>query len=141
MLREPAGASDVLLVSYGSMAGTALEVAARVADQGIEVTVVDPRRVCPVSDRLIELAAGARLVVTVEDNGRSGGAGATLAAALRDAEVDVPVRTLGLEQQFLAQGKRDDILAAAGLSAQAIARRVVEAVASHEPDLQPAPEG
>jgi 1-deoxy-D-xylulose-5-phosphate synthase len=143
VLHEPeqrtSGPMDVLLVSFGSMAVTALEVAERVADQGIDVTVVDPRRVCPVDDALVDLARSARLVVTIEDNGRAGGAGATLAAALRSAEVDVPVRDLGLDREFLAQGKRDGILAATGLSAQAVARRIVEAVAQREPDLQSAP--
>jgi 1-deoxy-D-xylulose-5-phosphate synthase len=132
--------SDVLLVAYGAMATTALEVAERVADQGIGVTVVDPRRVCPVDPVLVDLARTARLVVTLEDNGRAGGAGATLAAALRAAEVDVPLRDLGLDREFLPQGKRDAILAAAELSGQAVARRIVEAVAQHEPDLQRAPE-
>jgi 1-deoxy-D-xylulose-5-phosphate synthase len=89
---------------------------------------------------MLELARDARLVVTLEDNGRAGGAGATLAAALRAAEIDVPLRDLGLDQEFLPQGKRDQVLAGAGLTAQAIARRVVEAVARREPDLQPAPE-
>jgi 1-deoxy-D-xylulose-5-phosphate synthase len=147
VLRSPAGdgvsgaiRSDVLLVSYGAMAATALEVADRAADQGIEVTVVDPRRACPVDPALVTAAADASLVVTVEDNGMAGGAGATLAAALRAADVDVPVRNLGLQQQFLAQGKRDAILAREGLSAQAIARRIVEAVAQRDSDLQPAPE-
>jgi 1-deoxy-D-xylulose-5-phosphate synthase len=131
---------DVLLVSYGAMATTALEVAERVADQGIGVTVVDPRRISPVDDALVDLARNAPLVVTLEDNGRAGGAGDTLCAALRAADVDVPVRVLGLDQRFLAQGKRDAILAAAGLSAQAVARRIVEAVARREPELQSAPD-
>jgi 1-deoxy-D-xylulose-5-phosphate synthase len=132
-------AGPVLLVAYGSMVPTALEVADRVADQGIGITVVDPRRLCPVDDSLLELARHAELVVTLEDNGLAGGAGATLAAALRVAEIDVPVRTLGLTQEFLPQGKRNSLLAQAGLSAQAVARRIVEAVAHHEPELQPAP--
>jgi 1-deoxy-D-xylulose-5-phosphate synthase len=132
--------ADVLLVGYGAMATVAHQVADRVADQGIGITVVDPRRVCPVAPALVELASQAKLVVTLEDNGLAGGAGATLAAALRRAEVDVPVRTLGLTQEFLPQGKRDALLAEAGLSAQAVARRIVEAVASREPDLQTAPE-
>ena len=144
VLRTPesdpkAGRSDVLLVAYGAMVVTALEVADRAADQGIGVTVVDPRRVSPVGPELVDAAASASLVVTLEDNSLAGGAGATLAAALRRAEIDVPVRTLGLEQEFLPQGKRDAILAKAGLSAQAIARRIVEAVAQRDPELQPAP--
>src|SRR5204863_2336568 len=63
---------DVLVVGVGSMAGVALDVADRLADQGIGATVVDPRWVKPVDPVLVEMAARHRLVVTVEDNSRVG---------------------------------------------------------------------
>ena len=125
--------TDVLLVSVGSMAATCLEVADRLADQGIGVTVVDPRWVRPVSPVLVELAAAHRLVVTVEDNGRAGGVGAAVAQALRDGGVDVPLRDFGIPQRFLDHAKRADILAEIGLTAQDISRQVVETVAKLDP--------
>jgi 1-deoxy-D-xylulose-5-phosphate synthase len=130
--------SDVLLVAVGAMARLALEVADRVAAQGISVTVVDPRWVTPVPAELVALAAQHRLVVTVEDNGRVGGVGATVSQALRDADVDVPARDLGITQQFLEHGSRAEVLADVGLTAQEVARKVVEAVARLEPDLDTA---
>ncbi|MCW2500269.1 MAG: 1-deoxy-D-xylulose-5-phosphate synthase [Frankiales bacterium] len=130
--------SDVLLVAVGAMARLALEVADRVAAQGISVTVVDPRWVTPVPAELVALAAQHRLVVTVEDNGRVGGVGATVSQALRDADVDVPARDLGITQQFLEHGSRAEVLADVGLTAQEVARKVVEAVARLEPDLDAA---
>ena len=87
-----------------------LAVAERAADHGIEVTVVDPRWVLPVADELVSLAAGHRLVVTVEDGGRAGGVGTTLTQALQDRECDVPVRTVGLPQAFLEHGSRGQVL-------------------------------
>ncbi len=47
------GSPDVLLVAVGAMAGLGLEVAGRLADQGIGVTVVDPRWVKPVDPALL----------------------------------------------------------------------------------------
>ncbi|HVB27064.1 MAG TPA: 1-deoxy-D-xylulose-5-phosphate synthase [Mycobacteriales bacterium] len=128
LLRRDAEAV-VLVVSVGAMADCCLEVADRVAAQGIGVTVVDPRWVLPVDPALVELARGHRVVVSVEDNGRVGGVGSRLAQALADAGVGVPVRTFGLPQAFLAQGTRAQVLTAAGLGAQELARRIVEAVA------------
>ena len=141
VMREPQDpdASNVLLVGYGSMVSVALEVADRIADQGIDVQVVDPRYVTPVPPALVELARSARLVVTLEDNGRAGGAGSTLAAALRDADVDTPLRDVGLARAFLPQGPRSKVMSDAGLSAQSIARRVTEAVARLEPAFDDAP--
>ena len=54
--------------SVGAMAAICLEVAERCAQQGIGVTVVDPRWVKPVDAALVGLAAEHRCVVTVEDN-------------------------------------------------------------------------
>jgi len=118
---------DVLLVAVGSMVPMCLAVAERAADHGIEVTVVDPRWVLPVSSELVELAgSGFKLVVTVEDGGRAGGVGTTLTQALQDRDCDVPVRALGLPQAFFEHGSRGQVLADAGLTEQDVARRIAE---------------
>jgi 1-deoxy-D-xylulose-5-phosphate synthase len=131
VLREPADGSsadrtDVLLVCVGAFAELGLSAADRLADQGIGVTVVDPRWVLPVPDALVRLAREHRLVVTVEDCGGHGGIGSAVAAALRAAEVDVPMRDVALPQRFLDHGSRADVLASVGLTAQDVARRVTE---------------
>lgn len=125
VLRKPAS-PDVLLVAVGAFAPLGLAAAERLADQGIGVTVVDPRWVLPVPKELVKLAGEHRLVVTVEDNGRHGGFGSALAAALRDAELDVPFRDLAVPQQFLAHGSREEVLARVGLTQQDVARKVTE---------------
>jgi len=118
--------ADVLLVSVGAFAGLGLEAARRLSDQGIDVTVVDPRWVVPVPEELVAMARGHRLVVTVEDSGRHGGFGSALAAALRDADCDVPLRDLAVPQRFHEHGSRDEVLAGVGLTAQDVARKVTE---------------
>jgi len=133
------GEDDVLLVAVGAMAPVCLDVADRLADQGVGVTIVDPRWVKPVDAALVEEARRFRMVVTVEDNGRVGGVGSAVAQALRDADMPTPLREFGIPPRFLDHGKRTEVLAEAGLTPQAIARAVVEAVASlaevleHEP--------
>jgi 1-deoxy-D-xylulose-5-phosphate synthase len=128
VLREPAGPdqADVLLVCVGTFGELGLAAADRLADQGVRVTVVDPRWVVPVPPVIVELAGSHRLVVTVEDGGGHGGFGSAVSAALRDAGLDVPLRTMALPQAFLDHGSRGDVLAAAGLTAQDVARRVTE---------------
>ncbi|MFF7198572.1 1-deoxy-D-xylulose-5-phosphate synthase [Streptomyces sp. NPDC088197] len=116
--------SDVLLVSVGALGATCLSVAELLAGRGIGVTVVDPRWVKPVDPALPELAARHRMVAVVEDNGRAGGVGSTVAQALRDAGVDVPLRDFGIPQQFLAHAKRAEVLADIGLTPAEIAGRI-----------------
>jgi 1-deoxy-D-xylulose-5-phosphate synthase len=138
VLHRPAAeaARDVLLVGAGPMAITCLSAAVRLADQGIGVTVLDPRWLKPLDEALAEAAAGHRLVVTVEDNGRAGGFGDAVCRLLRDAGVGTPARTFGLPQEFLEHGKRDEILADAGLVPQHLAREITEAVARLMPELE-----
>jgi 1-deoxy-D-xylulose-5-phosphate synthase len=130
-----AATPDVLLVAVGAMGALAVEVAERAAAQGIGVTVVDPRWVAPIPVELIDLARSHSLVLTVEDNGRVGGVGSVLSQALRDADVDVPARDIGIPNRFLSHGTRAQVQADLGLTAQEVARRLVEHVAGRAPSL------
>ncbi|GHG90333.1 1-deoxy-D-xylulose-5-phosphate synthase [Streptomyces lanatus] len=121
------GVRDVLLVSYGPLAPMCLKAAARLTEQGIGVTVADPRWATPVAPELLDMAARHRLVVTVEDNSRTGGVGSTLAQTLRDHAITVPVHNLGLPRAFLTHGPRDQLLADAGLTPSQIAHAVLRA--------------
>ncbi len=123
ILRQ-SGRQDVLVVSVGAMATVCVDVADRLAPDGIGATVVDPRWVKPVNPALLDLAVGHRLVVTVEDNGRVGGVGATIAQAMRDSGVVTPAREFGIPPRFLDHGKRAEILAEVGLTSEDIARGI-----------------
>ncbi|MEZ0066251.1 1-deoxy-D-xylulose-5-phosphate synthase [Streptacidiphilus sp. MAP12-20] len=114
-------APEVLLVAVGTMASACLDAAALLTAEGLGATAVDPRWVKPVDPALTELAARHRLVVTVEDSGRVGGVGAAVAQALRDADLDVPTRELGIPQRFLDHAARGEILDEIGLTGPGIA--------------------
>jgi 1-deoxy-D-xylulose-5-phosphate synthase len=120
------GAKDVLVVAVGPMAGVAVDVAERLVAQGIGVTVVDPRWVKPVDPAIVELAREHRLVVSIEDNGTTGGCGAVLLQTLNAAGVTTPFRLHGIPQEFLGHAKRAAILERIGLTSQTIARGIVE---------------
>jgi len=128
-----ANAKDVLLLGVGPMAVTCVDVAKRLQDHGIGVTVVDPRWVKPVDEAVIAAAGEHKIVAVVEDNGRVGGFGDAVTRLLNDHDVDTPVKTFGLPQQFLNHGSREEILEANGLSPQHLARRLTEAVARRTP--------
>jgi 1-deoxy-D-xylulose-5-phosphate synthase len=122
------GAADVLLVANGATARMGVDVAKLLDEQGIGSCVVDPRWVKPVNPELVRMAADYRLVVSVEDSGRTGGCGAALAVALGDASVSTPLRVVGIPQRFLPHAKRPALLEEIGLSAESIARQVTDTV-------------
>ncbi|MFS8479885.1 MAG: 1-deoxy-D-xylulose-5-phosphate synthase [Micromonosporaceae bacterium] len=138
LVEAAADRRDVLLVAVGAFGHLGVEVAGRVAEQGYGVTVVDPRWVRPVPEELVTLAAGYRLVVTVEDGVRAGGIGDALAKAMRDADVATPLRDLGVALGWHPHGTRAEILADLGLTAQDVAREVTGWMSRLEEAAEPA---
>ena len=132
---------DVLIVTVGPMAGLGLQVAERLAAQGIGATVVDPRWVVPVPKSIIALAAEHRIVISIEDGIRVGGVGTRIRQDLRAAGVDTAVTELGLPDQFIDHASRSQILEQFGLTPQKIARDVVaQVLGSKIPVARPLPE-
>jgi 1-deoxy-D-xylulose-5-phosphate synthase len=140
LLREAAH-KDVLIVTVGPMASLGLQVAERLAAQGIGATVIDPRWVVPVPASVIELARAHRIVVSIEDGVRVGGIGTRIRQDLRAAGVDTAVTELGLPDEFLPHGTREEILELVGLTPQKIARDLVaQVLGSRIPVARPLPE-
>jgi 1-deoxy-D-xylulose-5-phosphate synthase len=131
--------ADVLLVPVGALAAAAVQAADALHAAGIECTVADPRWVLPVNPALADVAAGHRLVVTIEDGLREGGVGSRTAQLLDDLGVGVRTLVLGLPPQFLAQGDRSAILAEHGLDAAGIAAAVRSALLRMQGQELPTP--
>lgn len=123
------GEEDVLVVSIGAMAHLANEVAQRLIDQGLGVTVVDPRWVKPLPNYLANLGARHRLVAVIEDNSRSGGTASSISQFLRDRNIYTPQRDFGIPEKFLDHATRVQVLNEIGLTAQDISRDIIEAMA------------
>jgi 1-deoxy-D-xylulose-5-phosphate synthase len=129
---------DVLLVGVGAMVERCVEVAEQLGSRGVGVTLVDPRWVKPVDPALVTMASEHRLVVSVEDNGRVGGCGASLAQILTDAGVGTPVRVHGIPQEFLQHAKRATILERVGLGVPDLVSSVTDELATLESARGPA---
>lgn len=116
--------ADVLLVSVGALADRALAVRDRLAQDGIGATVVDPRWVLPIPESVQELAQRHRLAAVVEDGIRTGGVGSRLRQELRVDGSTVGVVELGVPDQFLPQGTRNEVLEIAGLTVEAMTQQI-----------------
>ena len=134
-----ADAQDVLVVAIGVMTAQGLEVARLLREQGVGVTVVDPRWAVPIAPSLIDLAAKHRLVVTIEDGVRVGGVGTRLRQDMRAAGVDTALNEIGLPDAFLPHAERGEILDDTGLTAPRIAADIVDQLAGTKlPAARPA---
>jgi 1-deoxy-D-xylulose-5-phosphate synthase len=118
---------DVLLLGYGSMVATALQVAEILSEHGIEATVVNARFAKPLDTELIlPLAQRIGKVVTLEEGCRVGGFGSMVLEALHDNDVLVPVKRFGVPDVLVDHAKPDESKADLGLTSPQIATQVRE---------------
>ena len=117
--------ADVLLVSIGAFAAIAVEAAAQAYREGVGVTVIDPRWVKPLPKSLITMAQRYKSVVVLEDGIKHGGIASTVSELFRDAQLNVPVHSIGLPLSFLEHAKRTQILEDLGITVQNITRSLV----------------
>ncbi len=123
-------AADVAILAFGRMVQTACAAADILAEDGINVRVVDMRWAKPLDRGAIEQAAQTNLVVSVEEGIVSGGAGEGILSILREMELDVPVRVLGVPDTFVSQGDVGLLMRDLGLDADGIADTVKDALAA-----------
>lgn len=131
VLLDEAGADSsprVLIVGTGACAPDAIEAGRRLAADGIGVTVVDPRWLLPLSQRLVDMAADYDAVISVEDGIVRGGFGWALRDGLTQAAT--PVYCLGVPQVFPEHGERAQMIADFGYDADGIERAARAAVSA-----------
>lgn len=123
-----AGGEDLCLLGVGDRLQPALEAADALAgEDGLSVSVWDPRVIRPVDPELLEAAARSPLVVTVENGVVSGGAGSYIAEKLVERTgvgEAPPVLRLGVPEAYVPQGKPDQILTELGLDGPGITAAV-----------------
>lgn len=119
------GASKkVLLISVGAMAGMALEVAQLAQAQGIEITVVDPVWVKPISPAVIALCADYETVVVIEDGIKHAGIASAISENLREAGSNCSLHSIGVPLEFIEHSKRNEILDDLEITPAAIVQQI-----------------
>ena len=134
--------TEVCILAVGDRVAAALDAAERLAADGIDAAVHDVRSVRPLDPALVETAAHARFIVTVENGVVDGGAGAEIVARVRDLvgpRAVPPVLHLGVPTTYIPHGDPGRILAALGLDGPGIAASVMKGLNSGDRATSDAP--
>jgi len=118
------GTNQVLVISIGSMASMALEVAQLAHQQSIEITVIDPLWVKPMSSNVTALCAKYSTVVVMEDGIKHAGIASTISESLREAGSQCSVHSIGVPLEFIEHSKRNEILEDLKITPAAIVRQI-----------------
>jgi len=116
--------NQVLVISIGSMASMALEVAQLAHEESIEVTVIDPLWVKPMSSNVTALCAKYATVVVMEDGIKHAGIASTISERLREAGSQCSVHSIGVPLEFIEHSKRNEILDDLKITPAAIVQQI-----------------
>lgn len=118
---------DILLLGYGTMVNTALQVGAILQEHGIAATVINARFVKPLDTELIlPLAQSIGKVVTLEEGCLMGGFGSAVVEALQDNDILVPVKRFGVPDKLVDHAKPEESKADLGLTSPQIAEKLLK---------------
>ncbi len=118
-IRDPK--SQQCIITIGSMVYPSIEAAKMLEKDGIAATVINARFVKPLDkDLILEAAASADKIVTVEEGVLDGGFGSAILELLAEAGIEKKVQRIGLPAKFVEQGKRAELLEKYGLTAERI---------------------
>jgi 1-deoxy-D-xylulose-5-phosphate synthase len=111
------GARRLALLAFGTMVDVAMAVA-----EEFDATVVNMRFVKPLDTGIVlELAGSHEYLVTIEENVVAGGCGSAVSEVLAAHGVCVAAAHYGLPDRLIQHGSREEMLADAGLTAEAFA--------------------
>lgn len=110
----------IAILAFGTMLAPALEAGGKLG-----ATVVNMRFVKPLDEALVlKMAESHELLVTVEENAISGGAGSGINEILNAHGRRPNVLNLGLPDRFVDQGSREELLAECGLDGEGILKSI-----------------
>ena len=116
--------NDGTFIACGTLLGACVAAAERLAADGFDFGVVNARFVKPLDTAtILQAVRESPLVVTVEEGVLMGGFGSAVLEAASNAGLDAGhVRRLGVPDQFIEHGSRNELLADLGLDAAGIVR-------------------
>jgi 1-deoxy-D-xylulose-5-phosphate synthase len=113
-------ASDILVLNFGALIGTAKEVA-----QELKATLLDMRFVKPLDTELMdEYSKKKSVIVTIEDGVITGGAGSAVNEWIQENHMKQKIIICGIPDKFIEHASREEMLEMAGLDKKGILSKV-----------------
>lgn len=112
---------DLLIIAAGTIVNTAIAAAEKLFWQGIKTAVINARFVKPLDEELIlSWAQKCGRVITIEENILAGGFGSGVLELFEKRGICLPVKRLGIDDQFVGHGSRAQVLSCCNLDTDAI---------------------
>lgn len=118
---------DIALLAVGSMVKTAEDVRHRLKEVGYSCSLINGRFIKPIDTTLVrELSKEHRLLVTMEENVRSGGFGEKVRDYAVDQGLPVKILTIALPDEYVEHGNVELLYEEVGIDAESVTKRIIE---------------
>lgn len=118
---------DIAILAVGSMVKTAEEVRKNLKEIGYSCTLVNGRFIKPIDTEVVEdLSRDHRLLVTMEENVRSGGYGEKVRDHVQDQKLPVEVLNIALPDEYVEHGNVALLYEEVGIDARSVTKRIIE---------------
>ena len=118
---------DIAILAVGSMVKTAEAVRRKLKQTGYSCTLVNGRFIKPIDTEVIgELAKEHRLLVTMEENVRSGGYGEKVRDYAQEQELPVKVLNIAVTDEYVEHGNVAFLYEEVGIDAESVTKRIIE---------------
>lgn len=116
--------SDVTIIACGNMVSLAIDAAMQLAQKSVSVRILELPTIKPLDrDLILSCAKETCAIVTVEEHQFMGGMGSTVAEVLVQ-DFPVPMKIIGVNDQFGETGTSEELLKSKGLTIENIINNV-----------------
>lgn len=118
---------DIAILAIGGTVGPALSASKRLKAEGIDVMVINMRFIKPLDKKLIiHVARLTGRIITVEDNVLQGGFGSAVLECLNEAGITIPVKQIGIPDEFVEHGTQAELKKRYGIDEEGIYEEAVK---------------
>lgn len=99
----------IAIISVGTFVDRALEVAEKLKEEGINITVINPRFLKPIDINMVKDLEEYEHIFVLEDGQKINGFGSYLQLVANENNINIKVNSLGYEDRFTNQGSIDEL--------------------------------
>tara|TARA_A100001234_G_scaffold20359_1_gene16157 strand:- start:1513 stop:3369 length:1857 start_codon:yes stop_codon:yes gene_type:complete len=107
--------SEIIILNFGAL----MDISKNIAEK-LGCSLVDMRFVKPLDTNLLKKIKDKKLIITIEDGSRYGGAGSAVQEWYADNNLNVAIKSFGIPDEFIEHASRDEMIKMASLNEDAV---------------------
>ena len=111
--------SEIIILNFGAL----MDISKSVAEK-LGCSLVDMRFVKPLDTNLLKKIKDKKLIITIEDGSRYGGAGSAVQEWYADNNLNVSIKSFGIPDEFIEHASRDEMIKMASLNEDAVLNQI-----------------